>query len=179
MCHDLRGTVALEYDNLPFPDISEREPLRLPEAPYIKAMMREEILTIRADAILPFAIKGPAHYLLGELDTALSRLLRERDRIPPIFTGPCAVLFWHHYDQQGRHFARRQLRDFDNVEHRAVLNTLSRYCLWDDGPCNIILMDALMLGNRDFTEILVMPIERFTAYLMSENRLFLFQNAKE
>lgn len=176
MCHNLREEIVREYDSVLTSGNISGEPLLLPEAPHVEVSIQDDVLTIYADAILPFATKGPSYYILGELEAALNRLLKEQNLIVPIFTEPSAVLFLHHYNRQGRRYVRRQLRDFDNVEHRAVLNTLSRYCVWDDGPGNIVLMDALVLDREDFTEILVMPIHRFVEYLMSEKRPFLFQN---
>ena len=60
------------------------------------------------------------------------------------------------------------LRDYDNVEHRCVANALAALAMWGDSPDCIISLDVLAPGERDFTEICVMTMEKFREFVLSE-----------
>ena len=116
--------------------------------------------------ILPVPTRGSVYYLHEQVRWALEDLIREHKLSRPVFTGRCAVVFVHRY--KPRQGSARYLRDYDNVEHRCVTNALTGLAIWGDSPECMIGMDILAPGDRDYTEILVMPTGRFREFVMSE-----------
>lgn len=122
-------------------------------------------------AMLPFPSNGSAFFLHDQLDWALRRFLLEHQLPTPIFTERCAVVFLHHYGPGKADI--RHLRDYDNVEHRCITNVLASHLLWGDSPKCMIGMDVLAPGDHNFTEIRIMPLPAFRAFVMSEKIEFL------
>jgi hypothetical protein len=124
-------------------------------------------IIITMEAMLPFPIKGSSYFLHEKLDTALERFYEEHKPPRPYFTERCAVVFLHHYGSGAENL--RHLRDYDNVEHRCVTNVLAAHLLWGDSPKCMIALDVLAPGESNYTEIRVMPITQFRAFVMSES----------
>ncbi len=148
---------------------------RLPElpmqnAPEINVQVKGKSVRIAIDGMLPYPILGSAHYLHEKLDAALTKYARENALPRPLFTERCAVVFIHHYKKG----VIRNLRDYDNVEHRCVTNVIARHFLRDDSPACYISMDMLAVGESAFTEIRVLTIPAFRELVLSrEIELFL------
>lgn len=120
---------------------------------------------ITFDGMLPYPAKGYVYYLHDGLDMQLEQMTRN-GKLPKI-RERCAVVFLHHYHAATDDM--RLLRDYDNLERRCVLNVLARHFLWGDSPNQIISMDILAPGERNFTEVRILPIPEFRALVMSED----------
>lgn len=127
---------------------------------------RDDGFRIVTDGMLPFQSKGPVYFLHGKLDAALEQYRADRAVKGAIFQAPSAVVFIHHYDTT--HSRLRFLRDYDNLEHRCVMNVIARHFLVDDAPTNYIMMDMLAPDTRNYTEIRVMSIPDFRVFAASE-----------
>ena len=144
--------------------------LYMPNAPDISVQVKDKSVCIAIDGMLPYPIPGSAHYLHEKLDTTLTRYARENALPRPLFTERCAVVFIHHYKKG----AIRNIRDYDNVEHRCITNVIARHFLRDDSPACYISMDMLAISENAFTEIRLITIPAFRELVQSsEIELFL------
>lgn len=140
--------------------------LSMQDAPEMDIQADEKSVRLVIDGILPFPIKGSAYYLHEKLDSELRRLSKE-DAIPPLlFNERCAVVFIHHYAMTEKSI--RNIRDYDNVEHRCITNVIARHFLRDDSPACYISIDVLAPGDSDYTEVRIMTIPAFRAFVISE-----------
>jgi hypothetical protein len=167
---DLRELMIDFYGVL---QISGIQPARqlYPELPDIAVREENGCVIITTDAMLPFPLKGSVYYLHEKLDTALERFFEEQNPPRPYFTERCAVVFLHHYGNSGKDL--RHLRDYDNVERRCITNVLATHLLWGDSPRCMISMDVLAPGESNYTEIRVMPIPQFRAFVSSDDIEFI------
>ena len=162
----LREAITGFYDEL---RSLGRKPPEIPmeDPPGLEVDVSGPDVRVEIDGILPFPITGSVYYLHEKLDTALARF-REETPVPrPLFTERCAVVFIHHYLREGK--AAREIRDYDNMERRCILNVLARHFTRDDSPGCLVTMDVIAPGERNFTEIRIMTIPRFREFAMSEN----------
>ena len=139
--------------------------LPIPNAPDITVKVDENSVLIIIDGILPYPIKGGAHYLHTKLDSALTQYANENALPCPLFTERCAVVFIHHYTENGN--AIRNMRDYDNVERRCITNVIARHFLSDDSPACYISMDILAPGESTYTEIRLLTIPAFRELVRS------------
>lgn len=137
----------------------------MPDAPGIQIEIDPPCARIIVDGILPYPLKGGVHYLHSKLDDALSRHFRDNVLPRPLFEQRCAVVFLHRYT--GTSWRLRHIRDYDNVEHRCITNVITRHFLPDDTPACYIGMDILAPGDVNQTEIRLMPIPAFQAFVAS------------
>ena len=162
LCRELREATREFYGNLQtmelFPAL-----LPYPHGGEVKATVEEGCIRLEAPAILPFCSGGSVYYLHEQVLWALEGLIREQKLPRPFFTQRCALVYLHHYRvQEG---VIHHLRDYDNVEHRCVTNALAALAMWGGQPP---LYHFLAPGERDFTEICVMTMERFREFILSE-----------
>jgi hypothetical protein len=153
-CHDELQALGYRPQELPMQD-----------APDIDVKADEQSVRIAIDGMMPYPINGSAHYLHKKLDAALTRYAADNMLPPPLFTERCAVVFVHHYEENGK--AIRNMRDYDNVERRCITNVIARHFLRDDSPACYISMDILAPGESSFTEIRLLAIPAFRALFMS------------
>lgn len=137
----------------------------MPDAPGIRIEIEPPCARIIVDGMLPYPLNGGVHYLHNKLDDALSRLFRDKALPRPLFEERCAVVFLHRYT--GASWRLRQIRDYDNVEHRCITNVIAKHFLTDDTPACYIGMDILAPGDVDQTEIRLMPVPAFQAFVAS------------
>jgi len=116
------------------------------------------------DGMLPYPAKGHVYYLHDGLDMQLEQMAQD-GKLPKI-RERCGVVFLHHYHATSGEM--RSLRDYDNLERRCVLNVLARHFLWGDSPHQIVSMDVLAPGDSNYTEVRILPIPEFRAFVMSE-----------
>lgn len=140
--------------------------LPMPDAPEIELRTNEKSVRIIVDGILPFPAKGGVYFLHEKLDSELRRLSKKEALPPLLFNEHCVVVFIHRYADTGR--TLRNLRDYDNVEHRCITNVIARHFLKDDSPVCYISMDMLAPGENNYTEVRIMTIPDFRAFVMSE-----------
>ena len=138
-----------------------------PALPDVKVYEEDGCIVIKMAAMLPFPLKGSVFYLHEKLDMALERFYEEHSPPRPYFSERCAVVFIHHYG--GKWGDLRYLRDYDNVERRCVTNVLASHLLWGDSPKCMVGMDVLAPGEGNYTEIRIMPMKQFRAFVMSED----------
>lgn len=138
-----------------------------PQLPGIDINIEEKCIRITMDGIMPYPLKGSVYYLHNKLDAVLERFVTEKALPRPFFTQRCAVVFLHHYGGSKKQL--RHLRDYDNVEHRCITNVLAAHLMWGDSPRCMICLDVLASGDSNYTEIRVMPLPDFRAFVMSEN----------
>lgn len=169
LCRELREAATECYSSL---QLIHVYPVLMPypHGGEVKASVEEGCIRLEAPAILPFCSGGSVYYLHEQIRWALEDLIREKKLPRPFFTQRCALVFLHHYQAQAG--VMRYLRDYDNVEHRCVTNALASLAMWGDSPDCIISLDVLAPGDRDFTEIRVMTMEKFRAFVMSEKIVF-------
>lgn len=132
-------------------------------APEIEVDVDSKSVRIIMGGMLPFPTKGSVYFLHEKLDAALRRYSRDNALPQPLFDERCAVVFIHRCAGNLRH-----LRDFDNTERRCITNVIARHFLRDDSPACYIGMDVLAPGKRNHTEIRVMTISDFRAFVASE-----------
>lgn len=155
-CHDELQALGYRPQELP-----------LPNAPDIDIEVDSQSVRIIVDGMLPYPIKGGAHYLHKKLDAALTRYAETNALPMPIFSERCAVVFIHHYAENGK--AIRNMRDYDNVERRCITNVIARHFLRDDSPACYLSMDILAPGETAFTEIRLLTIPAFRALVQSSD----------
>jgi hypothetical protein len=143
-----------------------RDEIPIPDAPDITVNVEEKSVRIIMGGMLPFPQKGSVYYLHDKLDAALECHIRHNALPQPIFTERCAVVFIHRYAGADR--ARRNLRDYDNTERRCITNVIARHFMHDDSPACYISMDIIAPGDSNHTEIRIMTIPEFRAFVMSD-----------
>lgn len=137
----------------------------LPDAPDVELIEENGMFIIKMDGLLPFPSKGNAYYLHVKLDDFLEHYRNIRGLEAPIFEERCAVIFLHHFNtEQAR---RRQVRDYDNLEYRCVLNVIARHFLWDDDPSSYISMHNIIPDKSNFTEVRVMKLSAFYEHIVA------------
>lgn len=162
---ELREATREFYGNL---QTVELFPILLPypHGGEVKAVVEEGYIRLEAPTILPFCSGGSVYYLHEQVLWALEDLIREKKLPRPFFTERCALVYLHHYQEDAG--LTHYLRDYDNVEHRCVTNALAALAMWGDRPDCIVSLDVLAPGERDFTEICVMTMEKFREFVLSE-----------
>ncbi|MCI8755144.1 MAG: hypothetical protein HFG18_00990 [Oscillospiraceae bacterium] len=165
LCRELREATREFYGNL---QTVELFPILLPypHGGEVKAVVEEGCIRLEAPTILPFCSGGSVYYLHEQVLWALEDLIREKKLPCPFFTERCALVYLHHYQEDAG--LTHYLRDYDNVEHRCVTNALAALAMWGDRPDCIVSLDVLAPGERDFTEICVMTMEKFREFVLSE-----------
>lgn len=144
--------------------LSPSEPLRIAAgAQGIQIRQQEDWTQISIPRLLPKRkaakngefIMAPLHYILS--DYCRQHEIRK--------FRACSVCFVHTYD---RALDLGRIRDYDNLETRNVLNLITAYFLLDDGGryCNVYHTTAL--GDKDGTEIYIMPQEKFLMFLAQQ-----------
>jgi len=162
MVSDMRRALTVCHNDLQAFGFCPQE-LPMSDAPGIDIIVDEKSVRIIMDDILPFPIKGSVYYLHEKLNATLRRYVQENALPQPLFDERCAVVFIHRYTGT----FRRHLRDYDNSERRCITNVIARHFLRDDSPACYISMDVLAPGENDHTEIRIMTISDFRAFVVS------------
>jgi hypothetical protein len=153
-CHDELQALGYRPQELP-----------MPVAPEIDVKADEQSVRIIMDGMMPYPINGSAHYLHKKLDAALTQYAKENALPRPLFNERCAVIFVHHYEENGKSI--RNMRDYDNVERRCITNVIARHFMRDDSPACYMSMDILAPGESSFTEIRLLTIPAFRGLVQS------------
>ena len=139
--------------------------VKYPHATDVDISLENDSLIVKLPAILPFRSKGSVYYLHEQLAAALEKYWQKYTLPKPLFRERVAVVFLHHYS--GGEEARN-LRDYDNVEHRCILNALAFTAIGNDNPRSIIMTDILATGDHNFTEIRIMPVSTYCEFVQSD-----------
>ena len=83
----------------------------------------------------------------------------------PVFVN-CVVCFIQVYD---RKLPLRRIRDYDNMEFKQILDTISPFVLKDDSGLYCDSYHTTELGNEDYTSVNIMEKSVFPAWLRSMN----------
>lgn len=100
-------------------------------------------------------INEPLHY-------ALKQYLEENPI--PVFTN-CVVCFIQIYD---RKLPLRRIRDYDNLEYKQILDTLSPFLLKDDSGIFCDSYHTTAFGEHDTTSVYIMEKSMFPAWLRDQ-----------
>lgn len=120
------------------------------------------ILHIRLPGMLPRRRRHSSTAFLNDpLHYALMEYKRGHDF--PLYAG-CVICFILVYD---RTLPSRRICDYDNMEFKQVLDTISPFALRDDGGRFCDTYHTTELGEDDHTDILIMCREAFPGWLKS------------
>lgn len=181
------GNMELTYDvALRLAEVCERATLlarALPAytgtpnaAQQIETLMKENIpveigfteqgwFCVRIPMLLPKKAEGSASYIRSFLYPALQGFFRDKE---PVRYGSCVLIYRHVY---GRDRPERQRRDHDNIEINMVSDTIALYAMVDDAPSLCSHYYCSAAGNRERTEVYVVPEEDFPYWLDAEKQM--------
>lgn len=120
---------------------------------------------VRLPMLLPKKNEGSAEYIRQFLYFAMKRFFTGKE--PRKYDG--AVLIYRHvYTEE---CPERQKRDHDNIEVNMVSDIIAMYSLCDDGPeiCSHFYCSAL--GDKERTEVYVVPQNEFSKWLLREKEM--------
>ena len=118
------------------------------------------ILTIRLPGLLPKRkVRTNIGYINDPLYYSLKSYLAENP--VPVFVN-CVVCFIQVYD---RKLPLRRIRDYDNMEFKQILDTISPFVLKDDSGLYCDSYHTTELGNEDYTSVNIMEKSVFPAWL--------------
>ncbi|MDD2980516.1 MAG: DUF6100 family protein [Hespellia sp.] len=126
----------------------------------IQIQATDQILTIQLPGLLPKRkfhtntafLNEPIHY-------ALKAYLQKNAR--PVYKS-CVVCFVLVYNEK---LPLRRIRDYDNLEFKQILDTISPFVLQDDSGLYCDSFHTTMLGDSDYTLMHIMDKSRFPDWL--------------
>lgn len=134
-------------------------------APVEMGFTREGWFSLRMPMLLPKKERGSAAYVRMLLLHALRRFFQGK---PPVRISPCVLVFRHVY---ARDRPDRALRDHDNIETNMAADCVALYVMEDDSPAACSHYECTAKGDRERTEIYVVPRTEFPQWLMSEKSM--------
>ena len=120
---------------------------------------------LRMPFLLPKKETGSAAYVRSLVYPALRRFFQ---RIPPPRYSPCVLIFRHVY---ARARPERRFRDHDNIETNMAADCVALYVMEDDNPAACSKYECSAKGDRERTEIYVVPETEFPQWLLSEKSM--------
>lgn len=129
----------------------------------IRIKYKDEILTIQLPGLLP---KRKAHVNTAFINEPLHYALKEylEHEALPLF-GDCVVCFIQVYDQR---LPLRRIRDYDNLEFKQILDTISPFVLKDDSGLFCDSYHTTRLEDSDYTSVYVMEKAAFPEWLKGQ-----------
>ncbi|BDF35839.1 hypothetical protein CE91St62_39010 [Lachnospiraceae bacterium] len=126
----------------------------------IQITSEENILTIRLPGLLP---KRKAHVNTSFINEPLHYALKEylEHNALPLFEN-CVVCFIQIYDER---LPLRRIRDYDNLEFKQILDTISPFVLQDDNGLFCDSYHTTKLESADYTSIHIMDKAMFPKWL--------------
>lgn len=121
------------------------------------------IFVIRLPGLLP---KRKVHTNSAFINEPLHYALKEylKEHPVPVYTN-CVVCFIQIYD---RRLPLRRIRDYDNLEYKQILDTLSPFLLQDDSGLICDSYHTTKLGDADYTSVNIMEKSMFPDWLKSQ-----------
>ncbi|MPM40388.1 hypothetical protein SDC9_87028 [bioreactor metagenome] len=116
---------------------------------------------LRIPALLPKKGSGSPSYLRDFLYPAMRRFFAGK---LPVAYQDCVLIFRHIYD---RRRPERAYRDHDNIEVNLVADIVALYLLADDAPLRCAHYYCSAAGEKDRTEVYVVPIDQLPAWLIA------------
>ena len=126
---------------------------------------REGWFSLRMPMLLPKKERGSAAFVRMLLLPALRRFFQGK---PPVRISPCVLVFRHVY---ARDRPDRALRDHDNIETNMAADCVALYVMEDDNPAACSKYECSAKGDRERTEIYVVPETEFPQWLLSEKSM--------
>lgn len=126
---------------------------------------REGWFSLRMPMLLPKKERGSAAFVRMLLLLALRRFFQGK---PPVRISPCVLVFRHVYT---RDRPDRALRDHDNIETNMAVDCVALYVMEDDNPTACSKYECSAKGDRERTEIYVVPQAEFPQWLLSEKSM--------
>lgn len=136
-----------------------------PPTPVEVGFTREGWFSLRMPMLLPKKERGSAAFVRMLLLPALRRFFQGK---PPVRISPCVLIFRHVY---ARDRPDRALRDHDNIETNMAADCVALYVMEDDGPAVCSHYECTAQGDRERTEIYVVPQAEFPQWLLSEKSM--------
>ena len=133
---------------------------RVAEAQGIMVAREGDTLVITIPRLLPKYrkprgsefINQPLHYALAKYCEA-NPIEKYRE---------CAVCFVHVYD---KNLSLGRIRDYDNLELRHILNTVSTFLMTDDSGALCDVFNTTELGETDCTRVYIMPQKQLPGFI--------------
>lgn len=125
---------------------------------------REGWFSLRMPMLLPKKERGSAAFVRMLLP-ALRCFFQGK---PPVRISPCVLVFRHVYT---RDRPDRALRDHDNIETNMAADCVALYVMEDDNPAACSHYECTAKGDRERTEIYVVPQTEFPQWLLSEKSM--------
>ncbi len=116
-------------------------------------------------ALLPKKGGGSADYIRSFLFPAMREFFMGK---APIRYRDCVLIYRHIYDRD-RPVRRR--RDHDNIEINMVTDIVAMYVLPDDNPDVCSLYQTSAEGDKDMTEVYVVPRREFPEWLKEKGEM--------
>ena len=125
----------------------------------IQISMEDGILSVKLPGLLPKRrIRNNTAFLYEPLNYAMQEYLKEH--CISLYQD-CVVCFSHVYDKT---LSLCRIRDYDNLEFKQILDTISTYVLLDDTGLFCDSYHTTELGQQDCTIICIMEKERFAEW---------------
>lgn len=125
------------------------------------------LLTIRLPGLLPKRkVHANTAFINEPLHYALKQYMEEHPL--PVFDS-CVVCFIQVYD---RRLPLRRIRDYDNMEYKQILDTISPFILRDDSGIFCDSYHTTELGDSDYTSVNITEKSMFPAWMQDKkNRI--------
>ena len=147
--------------------------LQAAEMQGIRVDVTDGILSVRLPALLPKKTRAEGFKFLQPALHAALKQYAEQQSLPHF--RECTVCIEHVYD---RCLPIKAVRDYDNLELKAVIDVIATFCLADDTGALCDSFQTTRFGYSSSTVITVMPKKCFSALLSApksaENRPPLF-----
>ena len=133
---------------------------------------------LRMPILLPRKEKSSRSYLRGFLYSAFEKFSHGKEKIR---YRNCVLIFRHVYDHNR---PEREYRDHDNIELNTVVDAIAMFFLVDDTPLECRHYYCSASGEKEMTEVYIVPREEFESWLAMEKnpeklRKKLYENLPE
>ena len=129
----------------------------------IEIQFHEGILTLNLPGLLP---KRKVHTNTAFINEPLYFALKQHMESEPLpLFQHCVVCFIQIYDQK---LPLRRIRDYDNMEFKQILDTISPFVLTDDSGLFCDSYHTTKLGSTDYTSVNIMEKDTFPAWLKEQ-----------
>ena len=123
---------------------------------------KERWFFVSIPILLPRKAKGSPAFIRDALHPAMSRFFLGKN---PVRYDDCVLIFRHVYNRER---PEREYRDHDNVELSSVVNIIALHILYDDAPLRCAHYYCSASGEKDETQVFVVPRDEFGSWLDAE-----------
>lgn len=122
-----------------------------------------KLIEITVPCLLPKKTKHAVDFLVDPLYYTLKKY-QEEQNIPR--QKECVICFSHLFKEQG---ALKKIRDYDNLEAKAILDMVASFFLIDDGGQYCDVYHTTQQGEKDSTILTIMKKSDFPNWIMGRN----------